>query len=173
MALAHNAFFLNLTLADAAGNRSSLRLELDYADWAALNTGVGGGDIDAIITSLNAVTNATIVAYTVGEQFAEDTTQYGAAGSEVENVALITALIDGTVDEYVNLRVPAPVDDIFVATQGENRNVVDVNDVNIQGWLEHFSADGHVLISDGEQIADPAVNGNWKGKRIHRGSRKG
>lgn len=174
MTLAHSKFFLDVVVVDASGvNRSNMRYDLDYADWAALNTAVGAGAITQIITDLNAVTDGLVLSYRVGEAFAEDTETHGAAGSEVENVALITALIDGESNKYATLRIPAPNDGIFLASFGAGRNVVDPADSNLQTYLEHFSSDGECLVSDGEKIADPVVSGNTAGKRIHRASRKG
>lgn len=175
MALVSDGFGLNVTLVDASGvNKSTLRFPLDYADWAAFNTGVGAGEIDTILNIIGQVTDATILGYTVGQSFVEDTDSVGAAGSEVENVALITCLIDGYVNKYATLRIPAPTDGIFLAATGPNRNIVDVDDAAVQAYLSLFeNGTGYCTISDGEYVADPTVAGNAKGKRIHRGSRKG
>ena len=177
MALVQRKVFMNIVLADAAGNRSSMQLETQYADLNALNTahttndeifGAGG-----IIPTLEAVTDATVVSVSFGVKYEEDTNLYGAAGSEVEALALITAQVAGNPAKKVNLRVPAPVDAIFLGTTGENRNIVDTSNTNIQAWLALFESPGKFYVSDGENIADTATPGNWKGKRIHRGSRVG
>lgn len=173
MALVTDKTFLNVTLVDAAGNRSNMRFDLSYADLAALNTADGAGSIDGFLADLAAVTNATVVAASFGEAVVEDTEQYGATGSEVENVALITAAIDGEIGKYTTLRIPAPVDGLFLGTTGENRNLIDTSDADLQTYLGYFVSGGMITVSDGESIADPAVTGNFKGKRIHRGSRKG
>lgn len=173
MTLVHDKFVLNIQLADQAGNPASLKLDLNYADWAALNTAVGAGDIAQILTDLDAVLTAAIVGYTVGEKFVDDTTKYGTGGSEVENLALLTCGIDGEIGKYATLRIPSPGDGVFEASTGPGRNIVDTTYTPLLTWLEHFSADGECLVSDGEQISDPAVAGNFKGKRIHRASRKG
>ena len=85
MALVHDKFFLDITLVDASGeNKSTMRLDLNYADWAALNTAIGAGDITQILTDLDAVTNAVVLSYRVGEAFIEDTVKNAPAGVEVE-----------------------------------------------------------------------------------------
>lgn len=173
MAIVSKGTFLNIKLADAAGNPANVRLNLTYADLAALSTGVTGGAIADIINDLDALTNARIVSYSYGEAFGEDADFYGAAGSEVENVALLTCKIDGEVDKSVSLRVPAPIDAMFEDTQGSGRNIVDTANALVQTWLNTFASGGEATVSDGELVADPTVSGNFKGKRIHRASRKG
>lgn len=174
MALVTKGTFLNVTLADAGGNKSTLQFGLDYADLAALSTGVTAGDITGILADVNAVTDATVVGYTVGQAFAEDATFYGAAGSEVENNALIVAKVDGsTPGKTVSLRVPAPAAGIFLGTTGDDQRTVDTADADILAYLANFASTGHITVSDGESIVDPTTSGSWKGKRIHRGSRNG
>lgn len=175
MALVSKGPFLNLTLADAAGNKSNLQFTLDYADLAALSTNIaditGAG---GVLADLNAITDGTIVSYSVGEAFAEDATLVGAANSEVEEVALINAKVDGTTPgKVVSLRVPAPVNGMFVGDFGDDRNIVDTADADTLAWLANFASTGHILVSDGESIVDPTSSNAWKGKRIHRGSRNG
>jgi hypothetical protein len=172
MALASKGTFLNITLADEAGNKSTMNYALSHADLAALVTGIA--DIATIQTALNAVTDARIVAYSMGQSFAEDADFYGAANSEVENVALISAKVDGaTPGKTVSLRIPAPAISIFQGTTGENKNVIDVTDADLRTYLGLFESTGPLLVSDGENILDSATVGNFKGKRIHRGSRNG
>ncbi len=173
MALVTIGTYLNILMLDAAGNKASLNLNLDYADLDALHAGDVLGDVDAIITDLEAVTGARVESYSFGEKVGEDTPGFGAADSEVENIALITSAIDGAPQKKHSLRIPAPVIGVFLGTTGENKNIVDTADADLQAWLANFGTTGHVLVSDGESIADPTVAGNFKGKRIHRASRKG
>lgn len=172
MAIVSKGTFLNVTLADAAGNKSNLRFALDFADLDALNT--GAASITAILAALDAVTDANVIAYSMGQDFAEDAVFYGTPGSEVENVALITARVDGVVPaKFTTIRVPAPNDGVFLGTVGENRNMVDTADAAMRTYLGLFTSAGHITVSDGERIEDPTAAGTWKGKRIHRGSRNG
>lgn len=177
MSLVQRKVFLNISLADAAGNKASLNLETRYADLAALNTGHTTNDeifgVGGIIPSLEAVTDAQVVGVAFGVKYEEDTNFFGAAGSEVENHALITAKIAGNPGKKANLRVPAPNDGVFLGATGENRNIVDTTDAAMQTWLAFFESGGKMYVSDGEDLADSATAGNWKGKRIHRGSRLG
>jgi len=175
MALVQEKVFINVTLTDAGGNKSGLSVETNYADMDALNTahttndeifGAGG-----IIPDLEAVTDATVTGVSFGVQYREDSTLYGAAGSEVERIALVSAKENGGIDN-LSIRIPAPDVDIFLAAQGPDRNTVDQSDTDVQNWLANYGAAGHLRVA-GKAIADPAVAGNWKGKQIHRGSRKG
>jgi hypothetical protein len=173
MSLVHDKFFLNVTITDASGvNKSTLRYDLNYADWAALNTGIGAGDITGFLANINAVTDGLITGYSVGESFVEDTDVVGAAGSEIENVALVSCQIDGIVNKFATLRIPAPTDTLFLSATGSGRNVIDVADAALVAYLANFQAAGLCLLSDGEQIETVSVQ-TVKGKRIHRGSRKG
>lgn len=173
MALVSKGTFLNVVLADEAGNKSTMQYALTYTTLALLSTGVTAGDITAVLTALNAVTDARVVSYSLGQAFAEDADFYGASGSEVENVALISAKVDSaTPGKVVSMRIPAPVIGIFEAAQGEGKNIVDVSDADLQTYLTLFDS-GVITISDGEHIEDPTTVGNFKGKRIHRASRNG
>lgn len=172
MALVQKEVYVDFVVTDAGGNKSNIRHATDYADLDALAAGVTAGDITAMIASLNAVTDGVITGYSYGVRFGEDSTFFAAAGVEVENVAIISAKIAGEVNKSTTLRVPAPNDGIFLQSSGPDRNTIDPTDTALVTWLDNFST-GHLLVSDGEQIADPAVAGNFKGKRIHRASRKG
>jgi hypothetical protein len=172
MALASKGCFMNVTLADEAGNKSTLNYQLTHADIAALNTNIA--DVATVLTALNAVTDARVVAYSIGQGFGEDADFYGAANSEVENVALISAKVDSAVPgKTVSLRIPAPAISIFQGNTGENKNIVDITDNDLRTYLGLFESTGPLLVSDGESIMDSGTVGNFKGKRIHRGSRNG
>lgn len=173
MAFITDKTFLNVVMADAAGNKAAYNFGLDYADLAALQAGDFLGEVDQIITDLAAVTGAQVLSYAFGEKVIEDTAQFGVAGSEVENVALINAKINGVTGKSTLLRLPAPVDGVFLGTTGPDRNIVDTADVPLQTFLAHFDPTGEIQVSDGEVIADPSVAGNFKGKRIHRASTRG
>ncbi len=142
----------------AGGNKSNLQYALDYADIDALNTGVTAGDITGILADVNAVTDATIVGYTIGQAYAENATFYGAVGSEVENNALIVAKVDGsTPGKTVSLRVPAPTSAIFLGNTGDDQRTVDTADTDIRNYLNNFASTGHITVSDGESIVDPTA----------------
>lgn len=174
MALTQRDVYFNVTLADYAGNKSTIRYKTNKTDLADLVTdiaeftGAGG-----LLADLEAVTDAKVTGYSAGVTFAEDGSPYAAEGVEVENVAEIVAKIDGEPDKWATVRIPAPVVGIFGAGPGESANLIDPADADLQAYLANFESGGIVTTSDGESLADSGTVGNFKGKRIHRGSRKG
>jgi hypothetical protein len=173
MALSQKTVFFNVTLADYQGNKATLRFATNKTDLADLATdiaeltGAGG-----LLADLEAVTDAKVVGYSAGVMFAEDGSPYAGAGVNIEEVAEVVAKIDGEPDKYGILRIPAPASGIFLAGPGESANLLDQSDADLQAYLANFESGGLVTMSDGENIADSATVGNWKGKRIFRASRK-
>lgn len=165
MALASQGFFLTVDLVDQGGNKSTLRYDLVAADFATAET-----DAATIIAALNAVTTALIYAYRLGEKYVEDTLAFGAG--EIENIGLVTAKLV-TPGKTVNVKIPAPEDTLFVGASGPDYNEMDPNEALTQAYLAIWENPGQAVISDGEYLRDSATAGNWTGKRIHRGSRKG
>lgn len=178
MSLVSSGFVLNAVLKDAAGNKSGMRFDVQGADIATAKTNAA-----TIMTALAAITNAAIVSYTIGERFEENATFYGAAGSEVENIASVVTQLAGTPIKYHTFRIPAPVDGLFQGAQGPARNQVDVTDADLLTYLLNFvdetgftipGPDAIALVSDGEKLAgsdpNPVV---INGKRIHRASTSG
>jgi len=164
MALVSTGFFCSVTIVDASGVNKS-NLQFDIADEA---------DAATIATRLTALTSGLVQSYRVGEKFEEDTLVVGTAGSEIENVALISARIDNPAEKYAQLRIPAPVDGLFNATTGSGRNIVNPAFAALQTYLGSFvTTTGIATLSDGETLLAPATAGNVTGKRIHRASRKG
>lgn len=174
MALVQDKVFFNVTLADSGGNKATLRFDLNKTDLADLSTdvaditGVGG-----LLSDLEAVTDAKVVGYSMGVAFAEDGSVYADAGVQIENVAEVVAKIAGEPDKWTTLRIPAPAAGIFGAGPGPSVDILDVEDADLQAYLANFETAALCKTSDGESIADSGTVGNFKGKRIHRASRKG
>jgi len=167
MAITTDGFFGTVTLVDNGNNTSTLRYQLEGADFAAALA-----NLQAIVTSLDAITDAVVKSYNVGEGYSEKALSLPIGGVQVENRASISCLIDGFVDKYATLMVPAPVAGIFNGASGDAANVVDPTDTDLLTYLAHFETGGEATVSDGEVIATAGV-ATVKGKRIHRGSRKG
>jgi len=166
MALVTAGWGLTVVLVDTGGNKSTLRYDLTAADYttAAVDRGT-------ILAALAAVTDAVIVQHSLSEIYREDTTLYG--GGEVENVALIDVTIDAAFLKTAQLRIPAPDASLWVDVSGPNWNVIDPTVAALQTYLNLWTTGNELYLSDGETILDPTVAGRVKGKRIHRGSRKG
>lgn len=179
MALVKTGYQANIKIVDAAGNPSYLRPDVQGADHATALT-----NTQSIITALDALTDGLVVGYSVSEVYAEDTDQYGTAGSEVENLAEVVVPLE-TAGKYHTFKIPAPVDALFVGTSGPDRNKVNTANANLIAFLNHFTdetgygtpgPDAIALVSDGEKVKPDNANDRpfiEGGKRIHRASRKG
>lgn len=167
MALTSQGFFGTVTLIDNGGNTSTLSYDLTAA---AIGDAVT--DMGTVVTRLAAVTDAEVKGYTVGQKFAESALSLPAGGVQVENTAVISALISGEVSKYAILKIPAPVAGIFVGSSGAAANLVDANDTDLGTYLGTFTTGGLATVSDGEVI-DTVSAAHVSGKRVHRASRKG
>jgi hypothetical protein len=163
MGLVTNGWRLRVSLADNGANVTTKRYELTAADAATAAT-----DVAAIIAALNAVTNAVIVTYAYGEEFAEETVVYPAAGIENEDKASITCLLTTGGGKKGNLKIPAPVIGIFSSPTGTSANIVDVLDADLITYANLFGVAGEAYISDGE-----ILDSMQSGKRISAGSQRG
>jgi len=169
MSLASTGFFANLTLTDSGGNNSTLRYKLVSEDIETAVTDAG-----TLVTALNAITDAVITGYSVGEMYEENSSFLAAEGVQVENVALVSARIDDAEEKWAQLRIPSPNIGIFQAATGKKSNVVDPADSALVAYLNLFVVTtGICTLSDGENLLSPGTAGNVDGKRIHRASRKG
>lgn len=179
MAIVSQGFNASVKLVDAGGNDSVLRFDVQGATYATALA-----NLQAIVAALDPLTNALVAGYTVAEKFAEDTDQYGAAGSEIENIAQIVSPLE-TTGKYATVKIPAPVDAMFVGTTGPDRNKVNTSYAALLTYLGLFTdktgygtpgADAIALVSDGEKIKPDDANSRpfiEAGKRIHRASRSG
>jgi hypothetical protein len=168
MGLVSIGFVGSATVVDAGGNRSTLRFALTAEDLAGAAT-----DMSTIVGRLVAVTEGLVQGYSVGQRYEDDTDVYGPEGSQIENQALVTALIDTSEFKTVSLRIPAPISGMFVDTVGPNANVIDQANAALQAYLSTFEDGGLATVSDGEVIRDSAGSGNFTGRRVHRQSSKG
>lgn len=179
MALVKVGYKASIKVVDAAGNGFTLRPDVQGADHATALT-----NVQAIIVDLDPLTQGLVKEYSVAEKWAEDTAQYGDAGSEVENIAEIVVPLEAP-GKYHTFKIPAPVDALFVGTTGPDRNKVNTANANLIGFLNNFTdetgygtpgPDAIALISDGEKVKPDNANDKpfiESGKRTHRGSRSG
>ncbi len=126
---------------------------------------------DGLITALNAITDGLIWKASIMIGQSEDTSDKGAAGSEVENLASLVCVL-ATLGKTAVVQIPAPVIGVFMGTDGKPKNVVDPNDADLLTFIAEFqTTGGNFVLSDGEFIND--TDPIDSGKRIHRKSRKG
>lgn len=123
---------------------------------------------DAIRAALVDLTGANINGWGVDIRGEGATGGLPDGGVDIKEEAVIRVDItpDNEPQKATLVRVPAPVDDIFVATVGENRNVLDVTNADVIEFVTALRA--HALVSDGEEIkADNPLSGyrRWKAGR--------
>jgi len=79
-------------------------------------------------------------------------------------------------DRFGRINIPAPKNTLFLAATGDGNTVVDVTNADLLTFLDLWTS-GIVLpgftVSDFQHILDPSIEGNIKGKRITRSSKKG
>lgn len=169
MSLVSTGFFCNVVLADSGGNRATLRWKLTSLDIATALT-----DAAADVALLEAVTDAIVFSYNVGQGFEEDTVLYAAEGVHIEDIASIVAKIDDPEVKFAQIKIPAPNVGIFQAATGPLSNEIDPADAALVAYLNIWeTTGGNATLSDGETLVSPGTAGNVTGKRIHRRSRKG
>lgn len=160
MALTSVGFVLNVDFADNSGDVVTRRYPLVagavYAD--VLTYAVD------LITDLEALTDAQIIAYNVTERFEVSALALPAAGVQNENQIILTAAIAELPLKSATLTVPAPVIGAFVAPTGPGANVVNTGAAVVTNFLANFAGGtGKFTVSDGEQIDTSDV----RGKRRH------
>lgn len=166
MALVSQGFSLTVTLRDTGNDRAVLVYDLDSADYATAVT-----DAATILGRLAAVTDAAIQSYRVAEKFVENAFAFP-ANAEVEKKALVIGRINGAVDKYVNILIPAPKPGLFVSSQGDAYNTVDIGDTDLNMYISTWQAtNGIASLSDGERLADtnPLLSGHRVTQKSNRG----
>jgi hypothetical protein len=163
MALVSNGFWLVVTLRDNGGNETTKTYQMVAADADTAAT-----DAAAVLTALNAVTDAVVVSYFAYERFIEAAFSYPGDGVQVENLALLDFDLVDHPEKTATVTIPAPNIGIFVASSGSGANIVDTSDAALVTFRDLFRTGGKLLISDGE-VAESLV----RGRRIHRKSLRG
>jgi hypothetical protein len=165
---------IRVTLADEAGNKVTKDYPVDPTVIDPTDPNVTFGDIAAVqtdlVSKLNAVTDGQVVTVHWSITQIENTSFYGAAGSEIENLASLSLRLE-TDGKFANLQIPAPNIGIFQGTFGSDKNKVDKADVALLDFVNLFASGNGFTISDGEFIN--ASEPIFSGKRIHRRSSRG
>jgi hypothetical protein len=168
MALVSKGYFCTVTVKDNGNNQATLRYDLTSEDMAGALA-----DALTVIAALNGVTDAKVNGYTVGEKYGEDAFTYPGVKVEIENQAMLVAKIDAAFDKYTNVRIPAPKDALFMGASGDLYNQINPSNLALGTYLGLFvDTTGVAQISDNEYLLVPGIT-TVKGKRGHRGSRKG
>jgi hypothetical protein len=176
MALAFEKYALSVRIADAGGNVASMHFRI-----SALTVGTASTTAASVAAEVAALTNGAVVGYTFSVIYTEDAAYFGDAGSQIENIAQVnfrlaqSATPDGPIGKWGALRIPAPVDAMFLDTSGPLYNTVNPAYAALQTLLARY--DGNLTYtmttSDGQLAEDVTVGGNVNGHRIHRKSTRG
>jgi len=168
MAITSDGFELSVSLVDSGGDQSTLRYQLVAADMtealAAATT---------VLSRLDAVTDAVVKGYFVGERYTEDALSLPGSGVQVEQRATVICQIDGDPLKKVAINIPAPVDGLFVGGPGtgDGYNTIDTTDAALALYTDIWAVTGALAtISDGEYLSDAPI---LRGRRTHRQSSRG
>jgi len=175
MALTFDKYNCSITVKDAGKGKSTLNFNVQ-----ALTIETASLTAAAIAAEVQALTNGRVVGWSLSTNYKEDTDFYGNPGSEVENKAevvfrLVPDTLGGSIDEWAVLRIPAPIDGLFMGTQGDLRDTLNPNLAALQTLLARYyggvtGLNYTLLASDGQAAADPSISGNVKGGLMHRAS---
>jgi len=158
--------FIELRGLDGKLTRKSWQLQVAGADGAAFTAALAA--IDAIKNALDPVTQATT--QDVGVTYAVPEYQVGLGILEQQALINVWAEDPDNATDVLALSqiyIPAPVIGIMVATTGPNMKVVDVNDTDLQAYVDALST--YAYISDMEVIDTGAGTGGIEnGRRITR-----
>jgi len=168
---------MRFRLKDRGGNIAPMTVK------TSATTPLGASNLlDTAIPLIQAVTKAKVIGATFTWGYTETDQSVDATNGEVEERAAITMSLvlsgsgPGQTPE-ATFEIPAPIDALFVAAFGENYNVVNISNSDLQNWLALYDAGfgiaGSFTLSDQQtalDYTDPSLN---KGKRVHKGSRKG
>ena len=165
-------------LIDKGNNKFQMRWYSDgtvYATAQDLNL--------AMVTALEAITDCLIVEAGYTFRFVEaDQTPLAAYGEGEKKAMISCALVTETPPnpgqtKYAQILIPAPKEDLFLATAGSGANIVDVENADLVAFLQNFAVGAgilpHLTLSDFQAIKDPSVPANLSGKRVTRKSSKG
>jgi len=150
MAFVAGNWFVSVTLQDEQGNKTVQTYDMDAASAAAAATAA-----TAFTTAYAAITSADIVAYSVGQRYAEDSPTFP-AGSHVEMKASVTVALS-TPPKRGNLAIASPIAALFVnAGVGPSGNTVDVANAALTTFTNLFksTATSPLYLSDGETLTN-------------------
>jgi len=167
MAITSDGWKGTVTLVDNGADVSTLRYDLVAAD--AADAAAAMADV---IAALDAVTDAVIGSWSVGEHYSEKSLSLPANGVQVQNQAIVSVQIYGNPVKRAQFRIPAPVVGIFGGSSGEAADTIDPGDADLQTYGALFGNGGVATISDGETIAGIST-ATARGHRMHRASNKG
>jgi len=164
MAWVTDGWWITLELVDAGNNKTTRSYQLQATTDAEAATAAA-----AFLDIFEAVCAAGTRRYEIHKRFVNDAFALPAAGVQIEGNALI--IMTDSVDPSKKHRtwIPAPETDVFLATTGDNANVVDIAHADVVAFVGAFHGGEQVYISDKELVQGLPVSGRRVTKRSRRG----
>lgn len=169
MAFAFDRYVLTVTMSDEGYNSATKAFFLSSATVADSIT-----EAADVLAELVPLTAAKVDHYTLGIHYADGAAAAAVAERHVEDRAsIILRLVTDAnhKQEFQTIEIPAPAPELFMASTGPGKNIVDVTNADLLAFVALYQAAGPLTIGDGQKVVatDPILSG----KRIHRASRKG
>lgn len=118
---------------------------------------------DALVVQVNLNTLCLILNAFISIKQTDDTLTIPAVDCHVNETASIVTNLDGGEGKKTTIKMPGPVVGMFVGASGKNLDIVDVEDTDLNTFLDMFqTTGGSFTVSDGETLADvtfPADSG--------------
>lgn len=148
----------------AAIDNSTMNLILKWDDTvtteALAETAFVGWNADFVLVSAGIIKSKSHQHVFYDDAFTLPTSQDAERGEH----AIIVTGIDGIPIKTARLNIPFPKTDVVYKTEvGEGRNVVDVESVNVQNYLDNWTATGKLTLSDGEKSDGVIIRGKRAG----------
>lgn len=135
-------------------------------------TGISLNDFPDALDALNQIrgalvdiTSANIAYVRLHHEVEADSTE--PANADVFETAMVNVHIApaGEAEKLTQIYIPAPVIGIFEGTTGNDRDIVDRDDSDLQQYIQQLAQ--HSFVSDGEQIQTAVGAGGIKnGRRV-------
>ena len=148
-----------VTLRDAGGNTTTKSYVLNVS-----NASEAENAIQQIANALAGTTDAVIARVQYTSVVSEDDS-FAPEGTQIEERASVTCSLNGKNQKYT-MDIPAPKSQVFLASQGELANTVNILGNELQTYVSALVQ--FAFVSDGDTLANVLF-----GKRTHRASRRG
>lgn len=148
----------SLVLKDSAGDVATKRLKFNPATVTTVAQAITA--LDNLIAALTPLTKATLFSYSVVVKNVENAFTYPVGGVEVEDRALVVCPITDKPESTYTMDIPAPIDALFIAGSGPQRNIVNTTNAALLGYGAYFGATGSFVVSDGDTLVQPYLTGH-------------
>lgn len=110
----------------------------------------------ALLAELAPVTALTIVGYTIGKKYEENTSPALPQRIGYDQASFVVTL--ETPNKFATLYIPGAANGIFQATTGVQADIINVNNADLLAYVALFKdTTGYFVLSDGEHVAASAT----------------